>query len=275
MTASRHPLRLLTIAGSDPSGGAGIQADLKTFGALGGYGMSVVAALTAQNTKGVTGIHDVPAAFVEEQLQDVLEDIGADAVKIGMLHTRAVIEAVARQLEKFGVRRVVLDPVMVAKGGQKLLRDDAIEAIKTRLFPLALVATPNLPEAEVLAGFAVSSGADIARAAAAIHALGAKAVIVKGGHAVDRAASDDFLSVCGENGKNAAIWLRASRVATLNTHGTGCTFSSALAVFLGRGLAIETAAAEAKKYVSGAIASAKDWNLGHGHGPVDHFFEER
>jgi hydroxymethylpyrimidine/phosphomethylpyrimidine kinase len=257
---------VLTIAGSDSGGGAGIQADLKTFGALGAYGCSVVTALTAQNTRAVTAIHEVPADFVRAQLDAVFDDIEIAAVKIGMLASRAIVEAVAAGLERHGAQNVVLDPVMVAKSGDRLLRPDAVDALKRRLLPLATLITPNLPEAGDLLGLEEPGDeAGMIAAAAALRALGPRAVLVKGGHLVE-ADSVDILDDGGE-----PLTLVAPRVATANTHGTGCTLAAAIAALLGQGMALREAVRGAKAYLTQAIAAADRLEVGHGHGPVHHF----
>ena len=256
----------LTIAGSDSSGGAGIQADLKTFAALGVYGASVITALTAQNTQGVTAIHDVPPDFVAAQIDAVFSDLAVNAVKIGMLSRAATIEAVARGLSRHKARNIVLDPVMVASSGDKLLARDAIGALRRLLIPRALVVTPNLPEAAAL------SGANLARneremevQAREILSLGAHYVMIKGGHGAG-AESVDLLI-----GEGEVVRLSAARIATRNTHGTGCTLSSALAAGLAKGRDVIAAAQDAKAYVTAAIAAADALQVGHGHGPLDHF----
>ncbi len=265
------PPRALTIAGSDSGGGAGIQADLKTFSALGCYGMSAVTALTAQNTIGVTGIHAVPAAFVAAQIDAVLGDIGADAVKIGMLQDAEIIRAVAERLRAHAVERIVLDPVMVAKSGDRLLREDAVAALREELLPMATVLTPNLPEAEILAAIGSIEGRPgMERAAGRLHDLGPAAVLVKGGHG-EGATSADCLVYRDPDGATRSEWFEAERIATPNTHGTGCTLSSAIAAHLARGLGIEAAVREAKGYLTAAIAAGARLAIGHGHGPVDHF----
>ncbi len=268
MNGAKPTPRLLTIAGSDSGGGAGIQADLKTFSALGGYGMSVVCALTAQNTRGVLAIHDVPAAFVDRQLEAVLEDIGVDAVKLGMLQSPAVIDVVARRLRAARPRAVVLDPVMVAKSGHALLQDDAVEAVRTLLVPLATVVTPNLPEAAVLTRRTVRTRADMPAAGEALLAQGAQAVLIKGGH-LEEASSDDFLCWRDDGGATASRWFRQPRIETPNTHGTGCTLSSAIAAFLARGEPVETAVEAAKSYLTRALIEGATRRIGHG--PVHHF----
>ncbi|MFC1856985.1 bifunctional hydroxymethylpyrimidine kinase/phosphomethylpyrimidine kinase [Thermodesulfobacteriota bacterium] len=267
MSKSYH--RVLTIAGSDSGGGAGIQADLKTFAANGCYGMSVITALTAQNTQGVTGIHAVPPAFAVEQMEAVFTDIGTDAVKIGMLFSAELIEAVARQLKKHGAPNIVLDPVMVAQSGDKLLQDDAIEAIKEHLMPLAHVVTPNLPEAAVLLGRELQAGEDLHQGAKDLARYGSQSVLIKGGHMED-AQSSDLLFLVQEN---RFIELEGDRIETKNNHGTGCTLSSAIAAYLAKGNSIEDSVRHAKVYITEAIRNGARYALGHGHGPVHHFFE--
>jgi hydroxymethylpyrimidine/phosphomethylpyrimidine kinase len=252
--------RILTIAGSDSGGGAGIQADLKTISLLGGYGMSVVTALTAQNTVGVQGIHEVPARFVEEQIESVLSDIGADAIKTGMLVNREIIEVVSRKIKQYKVKRVVVDPVMVSKSGIPLLREDAQDALVRKLIPLAWVITPNLTEASVLAGLKVNSIERMKEAAHRIHKLGAKHVVVKGGHL--RGMPVDLLY----DGKNYKE-LKGPRVQSKNTHGTGCTFASAIATLLARGDRVDEAVKKAKTLITMAIESGL--SLGKGTGPVN------
>lgn len=268
-TADRRYTRVLTIAGSDSGGGAGIQADLKTFSALGCYGMSVITALTAQNTKGVTGIHAVPPSFAGEQLEAVFSDIGADAVKIGMLYSAELIETVAGQLVKHGAQKIVLDPVMVAQSGDKLLRDDAIEAIKTHLMPLSAVVTPNLPEAAVLLNQDLLGSEDMYAAAKSLAQFGSRSVLIKGGHLEDN-NSTDLLYLAKEDRVQE---LKGERIETLNNHGTGCTLSSAIAAYLARDNDIETAVQKAKQYISKAIRAGARYRLGHGHGPVHHFYD--
>ncbi|MCC7104543.1 MAG: bifunctional hydroxymethylpyrimidine kinase/phosphomethylpyrimidine kinase [Chloroflexi bacterium] len=255
--------RALTIAGSDSGGGAGIQADLKTFSALGVYGASVLTAITAQNTIGVTGIHEIPREMIEAQIDAVLADIGADAVKTGMIASSEIIDAVAERVQRHGVTRLVVDPVMVAKSGDSLLHPSAVETLRRRLIPLAAVVTPNLPEAETLTGRAIATLAEMRDAAQAIADLGARAVVVKGGHLAGPAIDVLF------DGQHFHE-LSAERVQTRNTHGTGCTFASAIAAFLARGETVPLAVAQAKEYLTGAIRNAYD--VGAGHGPVHHFW---
>ncbi len=256
----------VTIAGSDSSGGAGIQADLKTFSALGVYGASVITALTAQNTQGVSAIHDVPAVFIGQQMDAVFSDLAVLAVKIGMLSRPATIAAVADGLGRHGARRIVLDPVMVAASGARLLEDAAVDSLKTLLLPMADLVTPNLPEAAALLDVPMAeSEAEMQTQGEQLLVLGAKAVLMKGGHGTG-AESADLLVTAG-----GVTRLPAVRRATRNTHGTGCTLSSAITAGLARGLDLATAVAGAKVYITGAIAAADDLHIGRGHGPVHHF----
>ncbi len=266
---ARQYCKVLTIAGSDSGGGAGIQADLKTFSAIGCYGMSVITALTAQNTRGVTGIHPVPPAFAVKQIDAVLSDIGADAVKIGMLYSAELIEAVAAALKKHGSGKIVLDPVMVAQSGDKLLQDDAIEAIKMTLMPLADMVTPNIPEAEVLCGRQLRQWSDIENAAQTLAKHGSRSILIKGGHG-DENKSVDLLFLARES---RFVSLEADRIKTNNNHGTGCTLSSAIAAYMAKGSDIEEAVQKAKAYMNGAIAAGAQYQIGRGHGPVHHFFQ--
>jgi len=252
--------RVLTIAGSDSGGGAGIQADLKAITLLGGYGMSVLTALTAQNTVGVQGIHEIPARFVEEQIDAVLSDIGADAIKTGMLANQEIIEVVSRKIKQYKVKKVVVDPVMVSKSGASLLRKDAQETLIKKLIPIAWVVTPNLMEASVLTGLKVSSLEGMKKAAHRIYKLGAKHVVVKGGHL--RGMAVDLLY----DGKNFTE-MEGPRIETKNTHGTGCTFASAIATLLARGDTVDEAVSKAKTFIHMAIQSGL--NLGKGHGPTN------
>ena len=268
-TTPKQYNKVLSIAGSDSGGGAGIQADLKTFAAIGCYGMSVVTALTAQNTRGVNGIHAVPPAFAVEQIEAVLSDIGADAVKIGMLYSAELIEAVAAALNKHGAKKIVLDPVMVAQSGDKLLQDDAVVAIKADLMPLAEVVTPNLPEAVVLTGQTIQSRQDVESAARALAVHGSRSILIKVGHG-DEHQSNDLLYLAGEDRQ---AWLAAERIQTRNNHGTGCTLSSAIAAYMARGHGIEPAVQKAKAYMNRAIAAGAAYKIGNGHGPVHHFFK--
>jgi hydroxymethylpyrimidine/phosphomethylpyrimidine kinase len=249
--------RILTIAGSDSGGGAGIQADLKAITLLGGYGMSVITALTAQNTVGVQGIHEIPARFVEKQIDSVLSDIGADAIKTGMLANQEIIEVVTKKIRQHKVEKVVVDPVMVSKSGDSLLRMDAQDALIKRLIPLAWVVTPNLMEASVLTGLKVNSLDEMKRAARQIYKLGAKHVVVKGGHLKGKA--NDLLY----DGKTFSE-IEGPRIDTKNTHGTGCTFASAIATLLARGDSTPEAVKKAKTFITMAIQSSLDFGKGTG-----------
>ncbi|MEA2927901.1 MAG: hydroxymethylpyrimidine/phosphomethylpyrimidine kinase [Hyphomicrobiales bacterium] len=256
----------VTIAGSDSSGGAGIQADLKTFAALNVYGASVITALTAQNTRGVTAIHDVPAAFITAQIDAVFADLNVGAVKIGMLSQPAAIEAVAAGLDRWSQTLVVLDPVMVATSGDRLLAPDAVGVLTRELFPRALVVTPNLPEAAALLDAPLATNeSEMRQQAERLLALGAKTVLIKGGHAGGPESVDLLVS------PGATARLVAERVPGANTHGTGCTLSSAIAAGLAKGQRLGEAVADAKHYVTEAIRAADDLAIGGGHGPVHHF----
>lgn len=260
----RTPPRLLTIAGSDAGGGAGIQADLKTFAALGGYGMTAITAVTAQNTVAVTGVHELPAAFVAQQIDAVADDIGIDAAKTGMLSSAAIVEAVADRVRAHRIDRLVVDPVMVAKSGDALLRAEAEAAVRDLLLPLALVVTPNAPEAAVLTGRPVSTVAEAEEAARILHGMGARSVLVKGGHLAGTETVDIFF-----DGETIEV-LRAPRIDTKNTHGTGCTYAAAIAAHLGRGDTPLEAVRAAKAYLHEAIVAS--FPLGAGHGPLNHLW---
>lgn len=255
------PFRVLTIAGSDSGGGAGIQADLKTITTLGGFGMSVVTALTAQNTLGVQGIHDVPPPFVALQFDSVATDIGIDAAKTGMLATSEIIRVVAGKIRQYDIVKLVVDPVMVAKGGTSLIREEAKETLIAELIPLAFVLTPNIPEAEVLSGRKIETLDDMKAAAGMIHKMGAKHVIIKGGHLAGDAV--DLLY----DGKGFREF-RSRRIATKDTHGTGCTYSAAIAAELAFGRDVAYAVTEAKRFITVAVRHA--WRVGGGHGPTNH-----
>jgi len=256
----------VTIAGSDSSGGAGIQADLKTFSALAVYGASVITALTAQNTRGVSGIHDVPPAFITAQIDAVFSDLKVGAVKIGMLSQPAAIKAVAAGLKRHEVKNIVLDPVMVAASGDRLLVPEAIEVLQRVLIPRATLITPNLPEAAALLDARVAkTEPEMKDQAQQLLQLGAKAVLLKGGHA-EGAESVDFLVQ-----PTSVARLAADRIATVNTHGTGCTLSSAIAAGLAKGLSLAEAVREGKAYVTAAIAASGKLHIGHGFGPTHHF----
>jgi hydroxymethylpyrimidine/phosphomethylpyrimidine kinase len=256
----------VTIAGSDSSGGAGVQADLKTFSALGVYGASVITALTAQNTRGVAAIHDVPANFIAQQIDAVFSDLVVNAVKIGMLSQPASIEAVAAGLERHRQKTVVLDPVMVATSGDRLLAPAAVEVLRKLLIPRALVITPNLPEAAALLEAPIATNeAEMQRQAERLLELGPSAVLIKGGHGAGPESIDLLIE------PTRVTKLAATRVDTRNTHGTGCTLSSAIAAGLAKGLDLVTAAREAKVFVSAALAASERLQIGAGHGPVHHF----
>jgi len=263
--SQKQYFKVLTIAGSDSGGGAGIQADLKTFSALGCYGMSVITALTAQNTMGVKSIHSVDSNFIKDQLEAVLEDIGTDAVKIGMLHSSEITGTVAKILRKYKVQKIVIDPVMFSKSGDQLLKHEAIESLKEDLFPLADVITPNLPEASSLLGSRILRKEQMQQAAEDLLKLGPKAILIKGGH-LSTEKSDDLLLA-----NNFFTWFEQSRIKTVNTHGTGCTLSSAIAAHLAQGHGIEKTVKLAKEYLTNALEIGSHYKIGQGHGPVHHF----
>lgn len=258
-------VRVLTIAGSDSGGGAGIQADLKTFAALGCYGMTAITALTAQNTVGVQAIHAVPPEFLRAQLQSVLDDIGVDAVKIGMLHTPEVVRTVAWAIGHYGLQRVVLDPVMVATSGDRLIADETVEVLVRELFPLASVVTPNLDEAALLIGRPIDGAHALEDAGRSLLAMGARAALVKGGHL----AGDEVVDLLVQPGQ-PSLRLASQRIASRNVHGTGCTLSSAIAAHLAQGLALDAAVERARAYILGAIAAGAGVQTGQGHGPLNH-----
>ncbi|WP_399678027.1 bifunctional hydroxymethylpyrimidine kinase/phosphomethylpyrimidine kinase [Xenophilus sp.] len=265
----RYP-RVLSIAGSDSGGGAGIQADLKTFAALGCYGMTAITALTAQNTRGVTGIHAVPAEFLKAQLQAVIEDIGVDAVKLGMLHAPEVVEVVAWAIRHYGLRQVVLDPVMVATSGDRLIAEETVQVMVRELFPRAAVITPNLDEAALLVGHPIAGPEALDAAADELLALGAPAVLLKGGHL----PGDDVVDLLAASDGTRRRF-SAPRIASRNLHGTGCTLSSAIACGLALGLALPDAVAQAREYVRGAMQAGAEVRTGGGHGPLNHGFAPR
>ncbi len=254
----------LTIAGSDSGGGAGIQADLKTFAALGVHGTSAVTAITAQNTLGVTDIMELPPALVAAQIEAVMIDIGAQGAKTGMLSSAAIIDVVATAIAHFNITNLVVDPVMVAKGGARLLRDDAVDALRRRLLPLAAVVTPNLPETEVLLGRPIRTLDERRQAARDLVALGARAAVVKGGHTDEEQAIDHYF-----DGKDL-VELQSPRIATANTHGSGCVFSAAIAADLAKGSDSLAAVLLAKEFITGAIERSLE--VGRGHGPVNPMF---
>ena len=256
----------LTIAGSDSSGGAGIQADIKTMTMNGVFAMSAITALTAQNTTGVTGILNATPDFLEKELDAIFTDIFPDAVKIGMVSSAELITVIAEKLKAYGAKHVVVDPVMVATSGAKLLEDDAIDTLKEKLLPLAEVLTPNIPEAEILAGMKIESPTDMETAARTISETYGCAVLCKGGHDLNDA--NDLLWKDG-----AGRWFKGRRIANPNTHGTGCTLSSAIASNLAKGYGLDESVEKAKAYISGALAAMLD--PGHGSGPMDHAFDIR
>ncbi|MGD9759047.1 MAG: bifunctional hydroxymethylpyrimidine kinase/phosphomethylpyrimidine kinase [Comamonas sp.] len=271
--AKKRYARVLSIAGSDSGGGAGIQADLKTCAALGCYGMTAITAITVQNTLGVTGIHGIPLDTVRGQIDAVVQDIGVDAVKIGMLATPDVVSVVADAIRRHGIRNVVLDPVMVATSGDRLIVPETAQALVQELFPLATVITPNLDEAALLLGRNIDGIAALDAAVADLLAMGAPAVLLKGGHL----SGDLVMDVLGRQGRQAGDYLRlqSQRIVTHNGHGTGCTLSSAIASFLAQGLALEAAVTEARSYILGAIEAGAEVYTGQGHGPLNHGYAPR
>ena len=268
MTMKKTYNRVLTIAGSDSGGGAGIQADIKAISAMGCYAASAITAVTVQNTIGVQAVHPIPLDILEGQIDAVLSDIGADAVKIGMLHSAEVVTLVARMIEKYGIRNLVLDPVMVSTSGHRLIEETAIEVIKEKLMPLARVLTPNVPEAEILIGRKISGEEDFPEVARELAEKYGISVFLKAGHLTGDTLTDYFHNA--EDGSTTL--LPSKRVYTQNTHGTGCTLSSAIAAALAKGENLSTAAKSAKSYLEQAIISGADYEIGHGHGPVNHNF---
>ena len=260
---------VLTIAGSDSGGGAGIQADIKAISAMGCYAASAITAITVQNTLGVQAVHPVPLDILRGQIDAVLSDIGADAVKIGMLHSSEVVILVAEMIEKYGIRNVVLDPVMVSTSGHRLIEEDAVEVIKSRLLPLARVITPNVPEAEILAGCKIAGEDEFEAIARRLSDNGNVSVLMKAGHLSGDSLVDYFY-----NAEDDTITrLQSKRVQTKNTHGTGCTLSSAFAAALAKGEGLTMAATSAKRYIEQAIISGAEYEIGKGHGPVNHGFD--
>ncbi|OUL98076.1 bifunctional hydroxymethylpyrimidine kinase/phosphomethylpyrimidine kinase [Variovorax sp. JS1663] len=265
--ASSRYARVLSIAGSDSGGGAGIQADLKTFQALGCYGMTAITALTAQNTLGVSGIHGVPPEFLKAQIRAVVEDIGVDAVKLGMLHAPEVVEVVAWAIDHYKLPNVVLDPVMVATSGDRLIAQETVQVLVRELFPRAIVVTPNLDEAALLIGHPIDGVDALDDAASELLALGARAVLLKGGHL----PGDDVVDLLAE-ADGERLRLSSQRIASRNLHGTGCTLSSAIASHLALGYALPEAVERARGYVVAAMAAGADVQVGAGHGPLNHGF---
>ena len=267
MNHSYRYARVLTIAGSDSGGGAGIQADLKTFAALGCYGTSAITALTAQNTVGVQGIHAVPAEFLKAQIQSVLDDIGVDAVKIGMLHAPGIVEVVAWAIDHYKLTNVVLDPVMVATSGDRLIASETVQVLVHELFPRVSVITPNLDEAALLLGRDIPNAEALDTAAQDLLAMGARAVLLKGGHL----AGDDVVDLLVD-ASGPLQRLASRRIASRNVHGTGCTLSSAIAAHLALGYGLGEAVSLARAFILGAIAQGADVTTGQGHGPLNHGF---
>jgi hydroxymethylpyrimidine/phosphomethylpyrimidine kinase len=267
MNHSYRYARVLTIAGSDSGGGAGIQADLKTFAALGCYGTSAITALTAQNTVGVQGIHAVPAEFLKAQIQSVLDDIGVDAVKIGMLHAPGIVEVVAWAIDHYKLSNVVLDPVMVATSGDRLIASETVQVLVHELFPRVSVITPNLDEAALLLGRDIPNAEALDTAAQDLLAMGARAVLLKGGHL----AGDDVVDLLVD-ASGPLQRLASRRIASRNVHGTGCTLSSAIAAHLALGHGLGEAVSLARAFILGAIAQGADVTTGQGHGPLNHGF---
>ena len=263
-TPAPVPPKALTIAGSDSGGGAGIQADLKTFGALGVFGSSVITAITAQNTVAVTAVQEISTDVIAAQIDAVMEDIGADAVKTGMLSSPEIVCAVSEGIQRHAIRNLVVDPVMIAKSGDRLLKEEAVRAVREHLLPLARIVTPNIPEAEVLAEMKIDSEADMIEAARQIHKSGPAIVIVKGGHLADLPID---IAWDGEQ----ASYFQTDRVDTTATHGTGCTFSSAIAAHLAHGYEVNDAIERSKQYLYGALMTA--YQVGSGHSPVHHFHQ--
>lgn len=261
---TRQYPRVLTIAGSDSGGCAGIQADIKTFAALGCFGMSAITALTAQNTQGVRAIHGVPPPILRHQIDAVMEDIGAHAVKIGMLHDAEIVAVVADAIERHRLPTVVLDPVMIATSGAVLVGEEAVKALVNQLFPLATLITPNLDEAAYLVGQAIVDESGMETAAQTLRARGARAVLLKGGHLAGDQVCDFFLS------EQASFWLRAPRIQTANTHGTGCTLSSAIAAYLALGQTLPEAVRAAQSFVRSALLAGAEVRTGHASGPLNH-----
>ena len=282
----KHYTRVLTIAGSDSGGGAGVQADIKTISALGCYAASAITAVTVQNTMGVSDVHPIPADIVEGQIRAVLDDIGADAIKIGMLQSREITRRIAAVLGEYPIRNIVLDPVMVSTSGHRLIEPEAVEALVSCLMPLARVITPNIPEAEILlGGKRLSDQASLSEAAVELSSLTGASVLLKAGHLAPEPDGAESRAKSGADSgamvltdyfydaeRGELIELPSQAVQTVNTHGTGCTMSSALAAHLAKGCSLQDAARGAKAYIAGAIADGAAYEIGHGHGPVNHFF---
>jgi len=260
--------RVLTIAGSDSGGGAGIQADIKAISATGSFASSAITAITVQNTLGVSDVFPVPVSIVQAQIDAVLSDIGADAIKIGMLHNSELIIGIAQTLEKFQFTNIVLDPVMVSTSGHRLIETEAVKTLQEVLIPRSRLITPNVPEAEILAGEKIISREDFPRIARKLSLSGKLSVLMKAGHLED----DEVVDLLYNAENDSYLELRSPRLSTMNTHGTGCTLSSAIASYLAQGNDIESSCSKAKEYISQALQSGSRYEIGHGHGPVDHFY---
>jgi len=264
--AFKYPT-VLTIAGSDSGGGAGIQADIKTISALGCFAASAITAITVQNTVGVTGIHSVPAEIVRDQIKAVMDDIGPDVIKIGMIHTKELAIIIAETLRQYPTVPVIFDPVMVATSGDKLIEDETIAVLKECLFPLAIVVTPNIDEATILSGLVIRNVDDMKEAAHRILQTACQAVLVKGGHLQGETVFDLYIDQSGKE-----LLFKSDYIPTHNVHGTGCTLSAAIASYLAIGYALAEAAQHANVYIHEAIAHGKDVKTGHGNGPLNHFY---
>ncbi len=261
--------RVLTIAGSDSGGGAGIQADIKTISACGCYAMSAITAITVQNTMGVSDVHPVPSTIIEGQINAVLSDIGADAIKIGMLHSSEVIMSVTKTLRLYNVKNIVLDPVMVSTSGHKLIQDEAIETLIKELLYMARVITPNIPEAEILLGKKINNLHELPSLAKELSSNRKISVLLKAGHLSEKELTDIFYNAETDQ----LLELTSERIETRNTHGTGCTLSSAIAAYLAHGLSLNEAVQQAKEYINKAITEGISYKIGKGHGPVHHFYK--
>ena len=260
--------RVLSIAGSDSGGGAGIQADIKAISACGAYASTAITAITIQNTKGVSGVHAIPADILAGQIEAVLSDIGTDAIKIGMLHSAKVIKIVGEAIDKYQIRNVVLDPVMVATSGDKLLQEEAISSLKNVLIPKVRLITPNIPEAEILLGKRIVKQDDIFNSAKELAEKFKISVLLKAGHLIE----DELIDVLYDFENREIVKMKSKRIESQNTHGTGCTMSSAFAAYLAQGLSLKESALKAKEYVNNAILAGAEYEIGEGHGPVHHFY---
>lgn len=263
----KYPI-VLTIAGSDSGGGAGIQADIKAISATGSYAASAITAITVQNTLGVENVFPVPVEILSAQIRCVLEDIGADAIKIGMLHSSEIIRAIASQIDAFNIKNVILDPVMVSTSGHRLIEERAIEELSSVLIPKARVITPNIPEAEILSGEKITSQSQLPHIARKLSRQGTVSVLMKAGHLTEGELTDIFYNAEDDH----FVELKSRRSNTVNTHGTGCTLSSAFASYVAQGYVLDDAARAAKEYIAKAIESGAEYKIGHGHGPVNHFW---